>query len=166
MRRIVIGTAAILALLAIAGYRYLVLVDHTVMLVLKRGAVDIPGSVRAITTRVVRRCGRITNVGRSTREWQKIASTLASELQTTVSIRVLLATGDWNVAEAVPEHAEPGIFLLRATANGAEITEVWGGSVAPHRNAPMIRGYFESRQPTAPQALLDCYDPVGAPFTN
>lgn len=80
-----------------------------------------------------------------------------------LSAQILRLTrqGDWLLAQVRFEQLQEAVLVLQERPQGAAIADsgVWSGSTHPHRPAPVIRRYLQSRVPQLPTSLIDCFVP-------
>jgi hypothetical protein len=70
-------------------------------------------------------------------------------------------SGPWLLVEAQFDTLLPSIVLIRDVAGQLQIEPqgIWSGETHPWRAAPLIRNYLAQKVPTAPTALLACFEP-------
>lgn len=68
-------------------------------------------------------------------------------------------TGAWALAEVGFSKLSPAVVLLEFADGMWRIpaTGIWSGTTHPWRASPLIRNYLLSRNPSAPAALLHCW---------
>lgn len=127
--------------------------------------VDPVGEYREYSNRITRDCSSVTNVKPDSRDWLLVQGELRRFFPDSIpSPWVVLKSGSWFLAESDFSNGEPGILLIESAPGGARLVGAYGGTAAPYKDAPIIRGYFLKEFPAAPRALIQCYDPVGPPF--
>jgi hypothetical protein len=69
--------------------------------------------------------------------------------------------GPWLLVEAQFETLLPSVVLMRDVAGQLQIEPqgIWSGQTHPWRAAPLIRSYLAQQVPSAPPALLACFEP-------
>jgi hypothetical protein len=126
---------------------------------------DVRGALAEQTNAWWRSCGAVQRLHESSDQAQQVLRLIAQHSppdSTRLQLVRLLKQGDWLVAELTFERLSPAVVLLQSDGPPGALAEraIWSGSTEPWRSGPHIRAYLRSRAPQAPQALLDCLDPV------
>ncbi len=126
---------------------------------------DVGGALAEHTNAWWRNCSAVERLHESSDQAQQVLRLIAQHSppdSTRLQLVHLLKQGEWLVAELTFEKLSPAVVLLQSDGPPGTLAEraIWSGSTEPWRSGPHIRAYLRSRAPQAPQALLDCLDPV------
>jgi len=163
MRRSIYISLGVVVALAVVIYSSIEKVDDGYIVDVGPVWFDPVGEVSEMTNKIGRNCGEVSNVGSGSEEWNQLKSKL-DESNSNSLPRKILKQRNWFLVETDLTNAEPVIELFEHTSNGYKEMAGYGGTAAPFKDAPVIRKYLLEQAPTAPAALIQCYDPVGVPF--
>lgn len=182
MRRITL-VSLLVAVLAVAGVglSHLERYEDTVIFVAGDKAYDPLGSARNVYNRVSRDCSAVVEVPRQSKAWREIRDELShmkDPYPTAATPLRIMRLGSWTIAESEFADLEPAIFVLsqeqdqdRGPGQGLGKLHIhtegtWSGTTAPLKPGPIIRAYMRSQIPTAPEALIRCFEPTLGHFSN
>ena len=171
MRRSSIVTILI-AVAAAAGYglSHFEKYEHSVIFVTSSAAYDPLGNVQNLYNRMSRNCSAVVEVQRQSTEWLEIQSELSQMKEpypTEANPLRVMRLGPWYMAESEFVDLEPALFLLSRNEGKLHIhmQGTWSGTAAPLTPGPIIREYMQSKIPTAPKELINCFDPTLGHFS-
>lgn len=140
-------------------------VDNGYIIMIGGTILDPVGEIREAANRVTRDCSQVSKIEPNTDAWLNLQRQLEAMVpESTAAPRIALRAKSWVLVEADFSNNEPGISLLEDTDQGFREVASYGGTAAPFRDGPIIRDYLIHQAPSAPLVLIQCYDPVGAPF--
>ena len=102
---------------------------------------------------------RSAEVSRIARNFRAAGATTESPLKIT-RIEHASKLGDWYIVSADFDNAEGGVLLLEKRKNLYAEVAGFGGATVPYRYAPQLRAHFRKLAPSAPKALIQCYERV------
>jgi hypothetical protein len=138
--------------------------DNGHLLAIDGRAVDVHGWVADTLNRLQRDCTSVQRLSAQEAVYgQALAAVQAYSPPASRSARLQAAwqSGPWLVVEAQFDSLLPSVVLLRKVAGQVQIEPqgIWSGQTHPWRTAPLIRSYLAQQVPTAPPALLACFEP-------
>lgn len=101
-------------------------------------------------------CASVTPIQSTSAQAEAARDAVQTKFRAEPTFKQIVGSGDWLIAQATFEQAEPGVFLLRRVGDSDEIEAAWGGVVEYNGQ---IQQYFAQQAPAAPKALLDCFEP-------
>lgn len=117
--------------------------------------------------RITRHCSKVTRVQPGSSDWNEVATDFNSRIPGLISTtRAVLQQGDWRLAEIEHSNLTPMILLYKTPLENLSSVHGYTAVVTPVVNAAAIQDYFFQHAPSAPEALIRCYDPVGYPFNE
>lgn len=138
--------------------------EHSVIFVTSSTVYDPLGNVQNFYNRMNRNCSAVVEVQRQSKEWLEIQSEL-SQMEEPYPAKAnplrVMRLGPWYMVESEFADLEPALFLLSRNEDKLHIhmQGTWSGTAAPWTPGPIIREYMQSKIPTAPRALIDCFEP-------
>lgn len=176
MRRVTL-VSLLVAVLAAAGVglSHLERYEDSVIFVIGDKAYDPLGSARNVYNRVSRDCSSVVEVSRQSKAWREIRDELSQmkdPYPTAATPLRIMRMGSWTIAESEFADLEPAIFVLsQEQEQGLGKLHIhregtWSGTTAPLKPGPIIRAYMRKQIPTAPEALIRCFEPTLGHFSN
>jgi hypothetical protein len=138
--------------------------DNGHLLAIDGRAVDVQGWVADTHNRLRRDCAAVQTLNvQDPLHAQALAAVRDYSPPASKSARLQAAwrAGPWLLVEAQFDALLPSVVLLRDVAGRVQIEPqgIWSGQTHPWRAAPLIRHYLTQQVPTAPPALLACFEP-------
>ena len=138
--------------------------DNGHLLAIDGRAVDVQGWVADTHNRLRRDCAAVQTLNvQDPLHAQALAAVRDYSPPASKSARLQAAwrAGPWLLVEAQFDALLPSVVLLRDVAGRVQIEPqgIWSGQTDPWRTAPLIRAYLSQQVPTAPPALLACFEP-------
>ncbi|MGV0960349.1 MAG: hypothetical protein ACOYB1_10975 [Limnohabitans sp.] len=138
--------------------------DNGHLLAIDGRAVDAQGWLADTVNRLQRDCTSVHALNEQDVLFgQALAAVQAYSPPASRSARLQAAwrAGPWLLVEAQFETLLSSVVLLRDVAGQVQIEPlgIWSGQTHPWRAAPLIRAYLARQVPTAPPALLACFEP-------
>lgn len=178
MRRVTLVSLLVVVLAAAGvGLSHFERYENAVIFVTGDQAYDPLGAASNLYNRVSRDCSAVVEVPRQSKEWREIQAEL-SHMQdpypTAATPLRIMRSGSWVIAESEFADFEPAIFVLsQEQEQGQGLGKLhihregtWSGTTAPLKPGPIIRAYLRSQIPTAPEALIRCFEPTLGHFSN
>lgn len=172
MRRSAI-VAIVITIVAAAAYglSHFEKYEHSVIFVTSSTVYDPFGNVKNFYNRISRDCSAVVEVQRQSKEWLEIKTELSHMKEpypTEATPLRVMRQGSWYMVESEFSALEPAIFLLSQNEGKLQIhvQGIWSGTPAPWTPGPIIRKYMQSKVPTAPKALIGCFEPTLEHFSN
>jgi hypothetical protein len=115
-------------------------------------------------------CSKIEKIKAESLDGKNIEKFLIAWIQQQHDLTVKIAKfrtieklDQWIITEVEFDLLEPGIFVLEKVKMEYRLAAVYGG-VELDNPEDTIRIFFIKQLPEAPNALFNCYAPLGAPF--
>ena len=126
---------------------------------------DVIGKLADRTNAIVRDCSAVKRLDNANPKAQQALALIAQYSppdSEQVRLVGLLEQGPWLVAELTFARLNPAVVVLHLDSAGMSLPEraIWSGSTEPWKPGPLIRRHLRAQVPQAPQALLDCLDPM------
>jgi hypothetical protein len=167
MPRLPILSAVALAALGVLGALFVERVDDGFVISVGAYVVDPVGEAKLAYTRATRDCSSVQKA-----DTQSLLSALASsDLDPKLkaaqpSPRAGWKQDGWLLVEADFENLEPALFLVKQRLNQFEVLATYSGTAAPFNDIQFIHQYLVTQRRDVPLPLVNCYEPVGAPFAG
>ncbi len=158
----IIGTACAVAALVYTRTEKL---DDGYIFWTMNGVIDPVGEARLAYTRATRDCRDVQKIEQTEALAGLAISNLASRNGGAIpKPRAGWKQAGWILVETDFDSLEPAVVLLEPTAEGKRRAYIYGGTAAPFNDVQAIHQSFAQQSKDAPRQLINCYEPVGAPF--
>lgn len=163
-RHVALTALALTALVVGLSHLQWLPTDNGYLLAIDGRAVDVQGWVADAHNRLRRDCAAVQTLNVQDPLYaQALAAVRDYSPPASKSARLQAAwrAGPWLLVEAQFDALLPSVVLLRDMAGRVQIEPqgIWSGQTHPWRAAPLIRHYLTQQVPTAPPALLACFEP-------
>ncbi len=163
-RHVALTALALTALVVGLSHLQWLPTDNGHLLAIDGRAVDVQGWVADTHNRLRRDCAAVQTLNaQDPLHAQALAAVRDYSPPASKSARLQAAwrAGPWLLVEAQFDALLPSVVLLRDVAGRVQIEPqgIWSGQTHPWRAAPLIRHYLTQQVPTAPPALLACFEP-------
>ncbi len=157
-------TATTLLLGGIVLFSQVEKVDDGYIINTETGAIDPVGALKLAFTRATRDCTLVKDVDATYVLAALTASKVDQINKGDPRPRAGWTQDRWLLTEVEFESLEPAVILLERVADSYKVSELYGGTAAPFNDVQAIHTYFLQQRIDAPRQLINCYEPVGAPF--
>jgi hypothetical protein len=163
-RRLAVLVAAVSAIAAVV-YTRTERVDDGYIVWTMNGVIDPVGEAKLAYTRATRDCRDVQKTAQTEALAALAASNLASRTNgATPKPRAGWKQAGWILVETDFDNLEPAVVLLEPTAEGKRLASLYGGTAAPFNDVQAIHQSFAQQRNDVPRQLINCYEPIGAPF--
>ena len=161
-RHVALPVLAITAVLVGLSHVQWLPTDNGHLLAIDGRAVDVHGWLADTANRLQRDCTSVQALNEQDAA-HALGAVRAYSPPASNSARLKAAwrSGPWLLVEAQFDTLLPSVVLMRDVAGQLQIEPqgIWSGQTHPWRAAPLIRHYLAQKVPTAPNALLACFEP-------